>query len=217
MTFPNGEIAVGLARTGLFSEVIRLRASGLINSEFGEAGQLKLQLLSSDGRNQGFFQPTGQLGPLPDGKLIVAGTASTANAGQPEYRLAAVRFTPNGHVDPTYGADGTATVRFPGFVFGIALAVQRSGRAFIAGSTYIPEKTSSGFAAACLRPDGRPDPRFGRGGRARLSFGGWGRAYRIVLQRRGALVLVGGSHRENSPGPLNVTALARLRMHKRVR
>jgi uncharacterized delta-60 repeat protein len=215
--YRNGDVMVELGAVGTGGELVRLRADGSLDGEFGEAGRLWIQAPVFDWRRNVFFLPSGQFGLLPDGSVAVAGSALAVTGAQRHYAIAVIRFTSTGALDSSFGSDGVVQVGFPGWAFGHGLAVQRSGRLFVAGNTYVPGRTRSRFAAVCLRPNGTLDPRFGRRGRVKLGFSGFDTANAVVLQPHRTVTLVGSSRSERRPGPLEATALARLRLRRAVR
>ncbi|MGH8973075.1 MAG: hypothetical protein ACRD0C_07700 [Acidimicrobiia bacterium] len=114
---------------------------------------------------------------LPDGSVLVAGTAAPARSG---YAFLVLRVRPDGHLDPGFGTGGRVwtdlvTVGWPvldGEVAGgvvslgtsaaYAVAVQPDGRIILAGTT--ASGTSTAFALVRYLPDGHLDDSFGAGG-----------------------------------------------------
>jgi uncharacterized delta-60 repeat protein len=93
----------------------------------------------------------------PDGKIIVVG--SSAN------RLVLVRYDRTGALDSSFGTDGTVFGDLGGFVGQGTAALDLSGRILVSASHICTPCPS--FLARFTR-DGRPDPTFGRDGRAVL-------------------------------------------------
>lgn len=126
----------------------------------------------------------------PDGGLVVAGYYRN----YPEApRYLAVRFTPSGQPDLSFGTGGMADIDVIGEASGLAL--QADGRIVIAGSH--SSFTSPGnFTAMRLLPDGTPDASFGVNGVAAVSLNaGQAVCGAMALQADGKIVLAG--HIEN--------------------
>jgi uncharacterized delta-60 repeat protein len=193
--------------------VFRLRADGSLDRRFGGAGSFAVEPPGVDWRDGVFFQPFDQIGALPGGRIVVAGTRLGADGRS---SIVVLRYLPSGRLDPTFGAAGIA--RPGGHNSLAAFAAQSSGRVVLAGGQNAVTGT---FAAICLRPDGHLDRRFGHGGRARVSFGlaGWkNRAGAVLFQGRGRVVFAGISTllTPSSPFPQR-TGLAQLRLPLAVR
>ncbi len=114
---------------------------------------------------------------LPDGRLVVVGMAAPARSG---YAFLALRFNPDGRLDPSFGTGGRVwtdlvTVSSPlsGAVVGdvalgnsaaYAVAVAPDGNLVSAGTTQ--SGATAAFALLRYSPDGRLDPGFGTDGMA---------------------------------------------------
>jgi uncharacterized delta-60 repeat protein len=114
---------------------------------------------------------------LPDGSVVVAGTAAPARSG---YAFLVLRVLPDGRLDPGFGSGGRVwtdlvTVGWPvldGAVAGgvvslgtsaaYAVAVQPDGRIVVAGTT--SSGASTAYALIRYLPDGQLDDGFGSGG-----------------------------------------------------
>jgi uncharacterized delta-60 repeat protein len=123
----------------------------------------------------------------PDGKTIVAGSATVGNLD-----FAVARYNVNGTLDSTFGTNGkvTTAVSAGGDDVAYAVALQPDGKIVVAG--YAQTATNFDFALVRYNPNGTLDASFGSGGRLTTDFGGGsdvGRA--IVLQPDNKLVVAG--------------------------
>jgi uncharacterized delta-60 repeat protein len=97
-----------------------------------------------------------------------------------------------GRLDRTFGRDGRVT-SFPGGASGYAVALDARGRIVVVG--YTTERNAD-VAVARFRPNGTPDPEFGRGdGRVRIDLGGRDFAFDVAIGRRGRIVVAGRRER----------------------
>jgi uncharacterized delta-60 repeat protein len=123
----------------------------------------------------------------PDGKIVVAGTSSVGG----NTRMSAIRYLPNGELDPQFGSGGKAAVVFS---FGAStfstiatsVALQSDGRIVLAGNTRMhssgngADANGLNFAVARLKPDGTVDSSFNTSGVNGNSAG------RLVVSMAGA-------------------------------
>ncbi|HET6574743.1 MAG TPA: FG-GAP-like repeat-containing protein [Fimbriiglobus sp.] len=89
----------------------------------------------------------------PDGKVLVVGTANNWSAH--DFPTVALRFLPDGRLDPSFGGDGVAAIPFAP----AGVTVRPDGRIVLAGVT-----GQESLGVAQLTADGSPDPTFGAGG-----------------------------------------------------
>lgn len=140
-------------------------------------------------------EPWGGLVRLPDGKVVVAGYASSdATSASTTRDLAFVRYNADFTIDATFGTDGEVLIDIAGdydFVYDIAL--QTDGKIVGTGFTY--DEGQSDWLLFRLNPDGSLDDTFGTGGLVIQDFFGFNDNTRnLVLQPDGKIV-VAGSHR----------------------
>ena len=149
-------------------------------------------------------EPNGEfsdLAVLPDGRILAAGTAETAN--EDDELLVVARFTASGDLDPSFGSGGifrlnpTATEDSAE-----ALSVLPDGRILIAGSRGLITDLPSGDTwLVRLTPDGQLDPSFGTAGQTVASATtGFDGAYGLAVQPDGRSVIVGEA--ANGAGPV---------------
>ncbi|HWK27092.1 MAG TPA: delta-60 repeat domain-containing protein [Solirubrobacter sp.] len=138
-------VLAGGAAAGKFV-VVRLRASGTLDSRFGTRGQVVPALPGTT------LDGVRALAVARDGKIVAAGTLRLADGTT---RIAALRLTRGGKIDATFGAGyGYVLAGPPGAELGAA-AIDRGGNVLLAGSGPggVPLVTR-------LLPDGTPDPAF---------------------------------------------------------
>jgi uncharacterized delta-60 repeat protein len=142
----------------------------------------------------------------PDGKIVVAGTATPAT----DWDFGLARYNPNGTLDATFGAGGRVTTDISGHLSADlvwAVALQPDGKLVVAGSTTGP--SGEAFALARYMPSGGLDGSFGSSGRVTTSFGGdqdWAQA--VAVQPDGKIVAAGKTGNQCCLGTFNF-ALAR--------
>ena len=170
---PNGRIVVAGRQDPDGSIVARLRPNGAPDPDFNGDGQV---ILPGGGRATAVLIQ-------PGGRIVVAGNSSQFNA------MTVTRLLPNGSLDTSFGAGGTATIDF-GVMEDLAndAVLQPDGRIVVAGYTQAAEEV----AVARLDADGSPDATFGAGGKATVDFGGiatFGNA--VALAPNGRIVVAG--------------------------
>ncbi len=165
------------------SQVVVQAAEGDLDATFGTGGKLTIDVIPNDSGDE-----AAAVAALPDGRIIVAGTA--ISFGNP-FRFAVLRLHSNGAIDTTFGVNGRALVGFPGSVDdrAHALAIQSDGKIVVAGTTS-PVGTQN-FAVARLNGNGSLDTTFGSGGLVSADFGDAESAAAVALQSDGRII-VGG-------------------------
>ncbi|HEY3239653.1 MAG TPA: hypothetical protein VGL92_08825 [Acidimicrobiia bacterium] len=154
-------------------------AGGDLDSGFGDAGKVVVTPPPDAG------EIASAHAVLPDGSVVVAGTAAPARSG---YAFLVLRVLPDGRLDPGFGSGGRVwtdlvTVGWPlldGAVAGgvaslgssaaYAVAVQPDGRIVVAGTT--SSGASAAYALVRYLPDGQLDDGFGSGGLVVTDFDG---------------------------------------------
>jgi uncharacterized delta-60 repeat protein len=125
---------------------IRLTTAGQLDSTFGDGGRVRIPFDLGGGNDD----QASAVAIRPDGRIVLAGTATTADANATMWDVAA-RLNPNGQLDTSFDGDGRAGA--PGN--GRAAAVRPDGSAIFAGTDLVR-----------LTTEGQLDPTFGTGGRA---------------------------------------------------
>jgi uncharacterized delta-60 repeat protein len=148
-----------------------------------------------------------------NGKIVVAGNASTTNPEDSSSRIAVARYPPGGALDTTSGGDGRIVTDLGTGMEAEteAVLVQPSGKILVAGSARV--STDSGMRRRLLlvryRTNGGLDSGFGNGGKLLVSSGPWNlRANDAVLQPDGKIVVAGAASRPDGPPGGILTRLA---------
>ncbi len=189
---PDGKIVV-VGETWVYPQdrprfaLVRYTAAGRLDPTFGDGGQV-LTGLNDD---EWDYSTPHALALQPDGKLLVAGTSYSPDAGRNVFALA--RFNADGTFDATFGTGGRVltpvdTAEDAGNDEAYALALADDGSIVLAGTA---GQYPANFAAARYRPDGSLDPAFGPGGTVVTDLGGDDKAAAVAIQPDGKIVLAG--------------------------
>ena len=129
----------------------------------------------------------------PDGKLLVAGTATAPGAAG---RAGTFRYLPTGVLDGTFGTNGVVLSNLDGAVStqAVAIALLADEKILVAARSFV---AGSNFRWGVFRYDanGTLDPSFGTGGQTVVTFGpGFDVLNAIVVTPGGKIVLAGGTN-----------------------
>ena len=161
----NRILAGGSAGGQLF--VIKLRASGSLDSAFGTRGQVVPALpgTSLDGVKG--------IQTVRDGRVVASATLRLADGST---RFVTLRLLPSGEIDPSFGAGQGYVLSGPTDAELGAMTMNRDGVVYLAGS-------SAGAPYVMrLLPDGTPDPAF-----ANPALGVAGRVTGLLIRTDGTL------------------------------
>ena len=179
----------------------RLRPDGSIDSTFGVNGALPLFAGNQPMSNASLLLQ-------PDGSIIAIGTVAFPDlAAVSQAKVALIRLTPDGTLDTSFGAGGTAIADFggSGFVgaFASSGALQPDGKIVIAATTegppifpnapgpQVPIRLT-GVGVARFNVDGTPDLTFaGRGGT--MLWSQYGSIAGFIAVRPDGRILIGSS------------------------
>ncbi len=165
--------------TGTFA-VARLNPDGSPDRSFGSNGRVLTAFPN------GSAWATG-VAIEPDGKIVVAGTASAGRGGD-DFALA--RYDANGSLDSSFSGDGKLTTDFGEEDRAHGLAIQRDGKIVVAGSTSAG-RGADDFALARYDPDGSLDATFSGDGKVTTGFGHHEHASGVAIQSDGKIVAAG--------------------------
>ncbi|GGR06486.1 delta-60 repeat domain-containing protein [Deinococcus ruber] len=193
---PDGAVVVGgqatfaSNATGIDFALARYTPSGTLDSTFGTGGQVTTALASQNGSDSVHALT------LQQGKIIAVG-------GEGDF--SAVRYTPSGTLDTTFGTGGKVSGIFAGTI-GVANAVQldSQNRVVLAG------QSQNDTAVVRLTENGALDSTFGTDGKKviAISAGNWDAATGLAVQTDGKIVLSGWVYEGNSSsGNFAVTRL----------
>ncbi|MGH9368585.1 MAG: hypothetical protein ACRD3M_13015, partial [Thermoanaerobaculia bacterium] len=156
-TYPDGRIlAAGSDWNATDFGISRFRADGAVDTSFGRTGRLNTDIGPQDRFRKVFA--------LPDGGALAAGRADT--------RIAAVRYRPDGSLDPSFGDNGVVLIPIPGPIYGGSSGVARDdhGRLLLAWS--YGDVHADKLVIFRILADGSLDPSFGTAGRVITAFDG---------------------------------------------
>jgi uncharacterized delta-60 repeat protein len=157
----------------------RYTSAGKLDQSFGTGGVVWPQ-----------FTAFGGVAIQRDGKIVVVGGFAVRGAGT-EPTFAVSRYSPDGHLDPSFSGDGKVRTDLPGWDAASAVAIQADGRIVVAGLSWTNDGDKGSFVVARYTEDGRLDADFGSGGSAETSLGPLSEASGVAIQRDGKIVVVG--------------------------
>ena len=183
---PDGRILVATTVDGTAAAtesfgVVRLLANGAADKSFGRGGAATTAFTN-------FLNTPYAMALQGDGRIVIAGNASSADATLSEFAVA--RFLPNGQLDASFGQGGKVTTNFvgvkPGGVSNIATAVlvQPDGRIVAGGGASDCAHCPHRLALARYQADGTLDPSFGTAGQVDL----------VAIPAPNALALLSNGH-----------------------
>jgi len=177
---PDGKIVVaGSASIGnLDFALVRYNIDGSLDTTFDSDGHVTTDF-------SGGADEARAIAIQPDGKIVVAGSASIGNLD-----FALVRYNIDGSLDTTFDSDGRVTTDFSGGADEArAIAIQPDGKIVVAGSASIGNLD---FALVRYNIDGSLDTTFDSDGRVTTDFsGGADEARAIAIQTDGKIVVAG--------------------------
>ena len=193
----DGKLILGGQSSGVFFALARFDSDGKLDSTFGSGGivQTSFGQGAIGALNQGSIAA---LEIAADGRIMAVGRVLEFLAGGPTERFALVRYTPDGSVDPSFGAAGIVTTDFTALVldcgsggmgpnaFATAVARQADGGLVVAGAR---GEFGEALAMARYQQNGTLDSLFGTSGRV---VGCVGFPTSLAIQVDGKL-LVGGN------------------------
>ena len=149
---PDGRLVVaGGTGAGTEFALARYLPSGALDPDFGDGGLVLTDLGGSVGGTTAF-----DVLLQPDGRVVAVGIW--------DLRITAVRFGPDGTLDPTFGDGGVARVDLGAPAIAWSAALLGDGRVVVAGDSDMD------VVVLRLGVDGALDPTFGDGGVVRFNF-----------------------------------------------
>ena len=187
---------VGDYNTGKFA-LARYNTNGTLDIGFGEQGKV----VTDFGANS---EEIRDIAVQQDGKIVAVGFGNDFLLIRSN--MALVRYNVDGRIDPSFGTEGKANIRFSeGSSRAESISLQANGKIILAGDVY--SSTIENFALARCNKDGNLDSTFGTNGKVVTDMGGYDYAYSSVLQADGKIVLAGESDDEG--GTYSSFAIAR--------
>jgi uncharacterized delta-60 repeat protein len=135
--------------------------------------------------------------------------AGEIHDGQSNRYFGALRYLPDGRLDPSFGAGGLTAVDLGSFETPRAVAIQADGKIVVTGETDC--STARCIAAMRFNADGTVDAGFGAGGVMRKEFylqASW--ANDVAIQRDGRIVLAGSRLRGGDAQDNELVCVVRL-------
>jgi len=187
---PDGKIVTAgytLNRSNYDFIVARYTAVGALDLKFNDSGVQVTPIGTG-------FDSALSVAILPNGQILAAGVATWANAD-----AVVVRYNSDGSLDTGYAEAGHRAIDLGSNEIAYSLAIQRDGKAVIAGGT---EAGTADFLVARLNPNGSLDPTFHTTGVLTVDFANRydNAAGGVVVQRDGKIVAGGvGSGSASNP------------------
>jgi uncharacterized delta-60 repeat protein len=193
---PDGKIVVGGYTVngpgGSNALLARYNVDGALDASFGDNGVLITDF-------PGMSESIAGIALQNDGSIVAVG--STCICTENSTDMVVARFSPDGSLDPTFGADGFALTDF-GNTGDLAMkvVVQSNGSILVAGYTN-NGRDMRNIALVRYLSSGSLDPNFGVNGSMFHSIGDWNSTVRdMALQPDGKIVLVGDAREYIDPG-----------------
>lgn len=164
--------------------VARHMPDGTLDPSFGGSGAFQTTFAAPSAAHAVAIQA--------DGKIVVVGTTGwTGYPGRPRNSFALARYTTDGRLDASFGAEGTVRTRFNlASAVAYAVAIQPDGKLIVAG------RAGRAFALARYGADGSLDTSFGSDGKLRARFLHrplWEAATDVVIQADGGILMSGSA------------------------
>jgi uncharacterized delta-60 repeat protein len=173
------------ASIGLAAAWPALAAAGDLDPTFSGDGRVitPIGLLGQDTGNGVVVEP--------DGRIVVAGSSSTATVTDEPHDIAVVRYLPDGSRDPAFGTKGIYTLDLSGQDFAYDVALAPGGDLVVVGTAILGGDYD--VVVVRLTDAGVPDTAFGGGdGIVTTALTGLGdRARAVAVQDDGRIVVAG--------------------------
>lgn len=182
-------VVVGFTRVNNQDDfaLARFNADGTLDTTFGSAGKVSTDFYgNSDQARRVRLQP--------DGKIIVAGLATTGSGATADTDFAVVRYNLDGSLDTTFGSGGKVSTTIAGkFDSAQGMALQGDGKIVLAGRVGVDGGSDPDFGVARYGANGSLDASFGTGGIVRIDFGlgNWEEATDVAVQGDGRILVTG--------------------------
>jgi uncharacterized delta-60 repeat protein len=167
---PQGRIvaAGGKGRHVGYAAVARYNPNGTLDRSFSGDGKVISETLRA--------WPGGAIAADARGRIVIGGYAGKFQ----DERLALARYTASGDLDRSFSGDGELVSSLDGDV--TSLTCDRYNRIVATGA---------GFTVLRYRPDGTPDPTFGRDGQVRTRFAHQAEAASVAIDSHSRIVAAG--------------------------
>jgi uncharacterized delta-60 repeat protein len=168
----------------------RFNTDGSIDFGFGTGGKQITDFFGAGAKANGVVLQ-------PDGKFVVAGTASDSATRPTATDIAVARYNADGSLDSGFGIGGETAIPFSNSATeqGNALALSADGKIIVAGAAFKTLATPPDFALVRFNSDGSLDTGFGT--ITTDVAGGTDVAQALAIQSDGKVVAAGRSFRSN--------------------
>jgi uncharacterized delta-60 repeat protein len=165
----------------------RFNTDGSIDFGFGTGGKQITDFFGAGAKANGIVLQ-------PDGKFVVAGTASDSATRPVATDIALARYNSDGSLDSAFGTGGETAIPFPDSATeqGNAVAVLPDGKIIVAGTAFKTFATPPDFALVRYNSDGSLDST-----KTNDIAGGTDEALGVAIQSDGKVVVAGRSFRSN--------------------
>jgi uncharacterized delta-60 repeat protein len=165
----------------------RFNTDGGIDFGFGTGGKQITDFFGAGAKANGVVLQ-------PDGKFVVAGTASDSTTRPVATDIALARYNADGSLDSGFGTGGETAIPFPDSATeqGNAVAVLPDGKIIVAGTAFKTFATPPDFALVSYNSDGSLS-----GTKTNDIAGGTDEALGLAIQSDGKVVVAGRSFRSN--------------------
>lgn len=196
---PDGKIIVaGSASYDSFNRDIgfaltRINPDGSTDFGFGSGGKQITDFFDAGAKANGIVIQ-------PDGRFVVAGTASDSATRPVATDFALARYNSDGSLDSSFGIGGETAVPFSDSASeqANALAVAPDGKIIVAGTAFKTFATPPDFAVRRYNSDGSVDKSFGTDGSMTTDFSaGTDNAQAVAIQADGNVVVAGRAFRSS--------------------
>lgn len=196
---PDGKIiVVGSASYDSFNRDIgfalaRFNPNGSTDFGFGTGGKQITDFFDAGAKANGVVLQ-------PDGRFVVAGTASDSATRPVATDFALARYNSDGSLDSSFGIGGETSVPFSDSATeqANALVLAPDGKIIVAGAAFKTFATPPDFALRRYNSDGSIDTSFGTDGAITTDFaGGTDHAQAVAIQADGNVVAAGRTFRNN--------------------
>ena len=168
----DGSITIAPRTSSAFLKSITdnsVNQAGLADKKFGVGGLLKQPFLTAN-----VFDLASGLLVLHDKKVVLAGYTGDPITGQ--WKIALVRYYPNGHIDRSFGSQGSVIHQFSNFLYDQinTIVAQADGAILVGGETRSGDVGQYRFLLARYTDKGVLDSTYGQEGKANQPFLGTG-------------------------------------------
>src|SRR6185295_4902941 len=165
----------------------RFNSDGSTDFGFGSGGKQITDFFGAGAKANGVVLQ-------PDGKLVVAGTASDSATRPAATDIALARYNSDGTLDSAFGTGGETAIPFPDSATeqGNAVALTTDGKIVVAGAAFKTFATPPDFALVRFNADGSLDNRI-----TTDVAGGTDEVKAVAIQSDGKVVAAGRSFRSN--------------------